>query len=193
MKKVLFLHANEEMRSIKARTRMWVLLASLYNHLYCPIKYKMTTHNKVVSAVPVSRPLPIITFDISEPVLPPSRIFKRVRQSLSCPQNIMLYGVEFCIFLGRGRGCHLYFVSPRASDVGGGGQWRPRWWWRVILDIPPHIPDIPHIPPVSWSPYIAPPTSDRTRQKVWSIIEYASARLVGWCERVQKMFCSLTF
>ena len=35
----------------------------------------MTTHNKVVSAVPVSRPLPIITFDISEPVLPPSRIF----------------------------------------------------------------------------------------------------------------------
>ena len=60
MKKVLFLHAFEEMRSIKARTRMWVLLASLYNHLYCPIKYKMTTHNKVVSAVPVSRPLPII-------------------------------------------------------------------------------------------------------------------------------------
>ena len=41
-----------------------VLLALLYNHLYYQIKYKMTAHNKVVTADIVSWPLPIITLDV---------------------------------------------------------------------------------------------------------------------------------
>ena len=41
-----------------------VLLALLYNHLYYQIKYKMTAHNKVVTADTVSWPLPIITLDV---------------------------------------------------------------------------------------------------------------------------------
>ena len=39
------------------------LLSPLYNHLYYQIKYKMTAHNKVVTADTVSWPLPIITLD----------------------------------------------------------------------------------------------------------------------------------
>ena len=54
-----------------------VLLALLYNHLYYQIKYKMTAHNKVVTADTVSWPLPIITLDV----------FKRITDnsySMSC-------------------------------------------------------------------------------------------------------------
>ena len=46
-----------------------VLLALLYNHLYYQIKYKMTAHNKVVTADTVSWPLPIITLELWIPLL----------------------------------------------------------------------------------------------------------------------------
>ena len=93
-----------------------VLLSPLYNHLYYQIKYKMTAHNKVVTADTVSWPLPIITWDISKRITDKSSV-------LFCHQSYSVWSMEWCVFSFSG--CHhQYFVSPEARDVGeeaGGG------------------------------------------------------------------------
>ena len=169
-----------------------VLLSPLYNHLYYQIKYKMTAHNKVVTADTVSWPLPIITWDISKRINDKSSV-------LFCHQSYSVWSVDWCVFSFSG--CHhQYFVSPEARDVGeeagGGGPvmtkshpWHsPSHSWH-----PTHSSN----PPDLHTPLLTPPASDLYRIK--SLInhwKYASrARLYGLviCERVQRMFCSQPF
>ena len=78
-----------------------VLLALLYNHLYYQIKYKMTAHNKVVTADTVSWPLPIITLDT-------------FASSDSLTRDLLRH-VLFCHFSGKSEKLqHMYLANSGA-------------------------------------------------------------------------------
>ena len=94
-----------------------IILALLYNHLYYQIKYKMTAHNKVVTALLTQSPG---HSQLSLGISPSKSLTGSV---LFCHQSYSVWSMEWCVFSFSG--CHhQYFVSPEARDVGeeaGGG------------------------------------------------------------------------